>query len=994
MYSSTRTESFLGREFVDKVFSWSITDVLNENLYQNKVQKIPETFSSTYMYMDSFILPLIEETHADLLSCMSNDLAHAPICEITNVSKAKKFQLQKNLTYDLFFSLEKKRVRGAYIPVVGDLIALTNMRPKCIDDLNRSYVIAYVHKMKVFGEIIPYVTVLSSKPIMADDDDLMDQNETMFGVYLTNLTTNIRIWRSLKGQLEGGNMKIIDKVLQAHHSSGNSYTCEECLVKELSSEGATSTYNDLNDSQRDAVLSCISLVKCHHMNTIKLIWGPPGTGKTTTVSVMLLSLLKLNCRTLTCAPTNVAIIEIAKRVLKHVRNERVPRFGSCYDLGDIVLFGNEKRMDMEHHKDLNDVFLDYRVAVLRKCLRGWKYSLSSMISLLEDPKEFYNQYLLPFTIQNMKILEARKTKKVDKSQNMYKKKEQAKNLQPLTFEEYISKSFHRFHEELNISIVNMYKHLPTSSILHEDMEKMFRAHDLLQSMKTIFESKNLTEVFSDLKDNVCGLGYFSKWRMETKDCLHVLKQLPMKFSFGRETLRDFCMAKACLIFCTVSSSVKLHFAPIELLVIDEAAMLKECESTIPLQLRGLRHTILIGDDRQLPAMVQSKICGKAEFGRSLFERLVQLGHKKHLLNVQHRMHPTISLFPNIKFYESQIVNAESVREVSYNRSFLPGKMYGSYSFIDVPMGKEEFDENHSRRNMVEASIVCELVKKLHQECGRRKTKVRIGVISPYKAQVFAIKNEMKLVSFSGGFEVNVRSVDGFQGGEEDVIIISTVRCNDNGSIGFLSDRRRVNVALTRARHCLWILGNGTTLLKSKSVWETLVIDAKNRGVFYKAQEDNCLSMALLYSLFELKEMDSLQNLGSSFFTDAIWKVCFNDEFWHSMRRVGNRETLLKEVFFILEKLSNGWREINMRKQIFFNDGISSQLLEIYNINRNLNLIWNVDIIEENLQCTQVIRVWAIVHSSKVHKIAKCVDSVYKSYTPSEINCCKYKFLCG
>jgi len=80
----------------------------------------------------------------------------------------------------------------------------------------------------------------------------------------------------------------------------------------------------------------------------------------------------------------------------------------------------------------------------------------------------------------------------------------------------------------------------------------------------------------------------------------------------------------------------------------------------------------------------------------------------------------------------------------------------------------------------------------------------VGIISPYKAQVYAIEEKVKRhssrVSDSGGFEVRVGSVDGFQGGEADVIIISTVRCNNKGSIGFLSDQRRVNVALTRARY--------------------------------------------------------------------------------------------------------------------------------------------------------------------------------------------------
>jgi superfamily I DNA and/or RNA helicase len=86
-----------------------------------------------------------------------------------------------------------------------------------------------------------------------------------------------------------------------------------------------------------------------------------------------------------------------------------------------------------------------------------------------------------------------------------------------------------------------------------------------------------------------------------------------------------------------------------------------------------------------------------------------------------------------------------------------------------------------------------------------KKNVSIGVISPYKAQVSAIEERVRKYSKSGsGFSVSVRSVDGFQGGEDDVIIISTVRCNGNGSVGFLSNRQRANVALTRARYYLYI----------------------------------------------------------------------------------------------------------------------------------------------------------------------------------------------
>ncbi|PHT96615.1 hypothetical protein BC332_34459 [Capsicum chinense] len=105
---------------------------------------------------------------------------------------------------------------------------------------------------------------------------------------------------------------------------------------------------------------------------------------------------------------------------------------------------------------------------------------------------------------------------------------------------------------------------------------------------------------------------------------------------------------AFLIFCTASRLLKLHMkgmTPLEMVVIDEAAQLKECESTIPLQLLGLCHAILIGDEKQLPSMVESMICKMDEFGRSLLERIVILGHKKHLLNVQYQIAPENKFVP-------------------------------------------------------------------------------------------------------------------------------------------------------------------------------------------------------------------------------------------------------------------------------------------------------------------------------------------------------------
>ncbi|TKY64709.1 ATP-dependent helicase [Spatholobus suberectus] len=975
-----KKEEVPGRGLLDQVFSWSISDILNENLYQNQVKKIPETFSSTSIYMRSFILPLVEETHADLLSSIRT-VSKAPISQIISVKKTKKHQIPRDLFYQITV-LEKQGGR-AYTPAVGDLIAVTNVRPKCINDLNSLCIIAFVHRACNLS-----ITVLSSKLITAQGMD--DQNkEILFAVYLTNLTTNMRIWRSLNSELEGGNMKIIDRVLQVHSSDCG--TCAECLGKENCNASNLEIrgkiwHSDLNDSQRDAVLSCISLKECHRQNAVKLIWGPPGTGKTKTVSLMLWCLLKLKCRTLTCAPTNVAVLEIVKRVLVQVTKNESPGYG-CYGLGDIVLFGNGKRMNIDDHNELHDIFLDYRVHALGTGLGVWKHSLASIISLLEDPQRQFLQYL---SKTNEDVI-------VDcQSQN---KKNEQDTTKPWTFEEFLNKTVDSLREQLTFCFMNLCKHLPTSFISQTDVTNTFRALDLLHSISTLLSTQNegIKQEFYGSKHNESGVGCFSKLRLAIKECLKTLKLLPKKFCVGG-SLRDFCLANACLVFCTVSSTAKLHvkgMSPIELLVIDEAAQLKECEATIPLQLCGLRRSILIGDERQLPAMVQSKISEKAELGRSLFERLVQLGHKKHLLNVQHRMHPSISLFPNMEFYKSEILDAQKVKEIGYGTSFFPRMMYSSYSFINVPLGREELDVNHSQRNMIEASVVSEIVKILHEEYVKTNKKMTVGIISPYVAQVCAIEEKVTRhtkVSESGGFEVNVRSVDGFQGGEADVIIISTVRCNKKGSIGFLSDRRRVNVALTRARHCLWILGNGTTLLNSGSVWKKLVIDAKKRGCFYNAQEDKCLAKALLYSLIELNEVNDLHNVHSSLFSNARWEVRFSDEFWHSLRRVGNRETF-EQVFYILQKLSNGWRE-NHKKKMFVDDGVSSQLLEQYEVNGSVSLVWTVDILQENLHCIQVMMVWDILPHCDIYNIAKRLDIVYSNYTNLRIHQCKYRCVQG
>ncbi|KAF3457710.1 hypothetical protein FNV43_RR02368 [Rhamnella rubrinervis] len=910
MTTVKKEREIAGRGLIDCVFSWSLKDVLNNKLYKHKVSKIPKTFSSVREYKKSFILPLLEETHADLLSSMET-ISRAPSCEIVSVKRITK--VSKDFLYSVVLKRSSEEVKdaGTYNePQSRDIIAITSVRPKRAGDLERaemSYVIALVQSVK---EDLTTLRLLSSKPISVVEHNKKDSKSgTLFAVNLINLTTNIRIWEALKPDMEEQNINVIQRVLQP-----NFVDVENCdMCRRLSKQKRNAAYSnmmaiirssELNESQEAAVLSCINTKECRHQNSVKLIWGPPGTGKTNTVGFLLHSLLKMKCRTLTCAPTNTAVLEVTERLLKKVEESLEC---NTYGLGDIVLFGHGERMQIVDHDDLLDVFLDHRVDRLVECFvssSSWKVNLVSMIGLLNKPEMQYRLYLNnrqghgyeeekkknevsdngEDTNKNQseetryKSSKDRKGKKEGKelivqslNENKGKKKvedmlylkekkqpknEEKKNKKrddPLTFEEFIKRKFNCIEKRLVLYITDLYTHLPTFIISLEIAKTMATALESLKSFRMQFDK----EVLSSGEPGGC----FRKLSFARKNCLDVLKSLPQQFPVpefsGREEIEQFCLKNACLIFCTVSSSAKLYtegMTPFELLVIDEAAQLKECESTIPLQLPGVQHAILIGDEKQLPAMVKSKISTEAEFGRSLFERLALLGHKKHLLNVQHRMHPSISLFPNREFYKNHISDGQNVKGKSYNRRFLHGRMYGPYSFINVAHGKEEFDNKHSLKNMVEVAVISAIIAKLYKGSIETKKKVRVGVISPYKAQVYAIQEKVNTYGNNNNsdFTVSVRSVDGFQGGEEDVIIISTVRCNEKGSVGFLSNHQITNVGLTRARHCLWILGHAETLMRSGSIWKKLVVDAKNRKCFHNADEDKNLAHAITAALALVK----------------------------------------------------------------------------------------------------------------------------------------------
>lgn len=186
-------------------------------IVHEQVSKIPTTFWSVTQYKQSFILPLLEETHADLLSSMET-IYKAPSCEIVSAKRiAEEYKLPKDLFYSILLkrSIDKKNGAEAYKPQPGDIIAIADVRPKSARYLDRPglrYTIAVVQVVKDFDRF----SIRSSKPLqlVEDHNRKVYDGRSLFAVYLINLTTNIRIWDALSTDMEKQNINIIQRVLK------------------------------------------------------------------------------------------------------------------------------------------------------------------------------------------------------------------------------------------------------------------------------------------------------------------------------------------------------------------------------------------------------------------------------------------------------------------------------------------------------------------------------------------------------------------------------------------------------------------------------------------------------------------------------------------------------------------------------------------------------------------------------------------------------------
>jgi superfamily I DNA and/or RNA helicase len=243
-----------------------------------------------------------------------------------------------------------------------------------------------------------------------------------------------------------------------------------------------------------------------------------------------------------------------------------------------------------------------------------------------------------------------------------------------------------------------------------------------------------------------------------------------------------------------------------------------------------QQAVLIGDQKQLPATVLSKLAQREGLGLSLFERMVDAGVAPTLLQEQRRMHSSIAEFPNQTFYSGQLINA--VDDDSFAQ--VPGFPWPTEDcrvcFVDVANQNAEGKVGFSTFNTAEAEAVAGVLRNM-LEAGVQPHE--IGILTAYLAQKQELMRAIRDMGMSHVFpSVTVDTVDGYQGMERDIVLFSATRSNDQSIIGFLSDARRMNVMLTRARRGLVVFGNSNTLRYNQSMdsqWRSWLDWVESRG---------------------------------------------------------------------------------------------------------------------------------------------------------------------
>ncbi|KAK4837593.1 hypothetical protein QYF36_006782 [Acer negundo] len=817
----------------------------DENRTLSKLKEVPESFQSSDQYVGIFRPLVLEEfkaqLHSSFLEMSSLEEMYCGCLSVLAVERVDDFHLVRFVHDDNESTTSKSFSEN-------DLVLLTREHPQ-----KTSYDVHMVGKVerrerdnKRRSSILLIRFYLQNGCLRLNQArrNLLERSK-WHASRIMSITPQLREFQALSSLKDIPILPVILKPVNV------SLSCNESRKRDLGNISQPLQQilkSSFNESQLEAISVAIGSSRVKKDFELSLIQGPPGTGKTRTIVAIVSALLAKkhssdgHLKQSSCSSTNY--------------RPKIGQSAAVARAWQDAALARQLNDDMERDRKSLENSVRGRVLICAQSNAAVDELVSRISSegLYGTDGRMYKPYLvrvgnmktihqnsLPFfidTLVDQRLAEEKMNVAAAKNDSCA----QSSTALRSNLEKLVDRI--RFYEAKRANIKDG-KNSELENVLEDEVNKGDEVKEMsdreLETMlRKLYEQKK--QIYKDL----------SAAQLQEKKSNEEIKTL--KHKLRRSILREAEIVVTTLSGCggdlygVCSESISnFKFGNpsentlFDAVVIDEAAQALEPATLIPLQLLKSNGTqcIMVGDPKQLPATVLSNTASKFLYECSMFERLQRAGHPVVMLTKQYRMHPDICRFPSMHFYESKLLNGEQMS--SKSALFHGTEGLGPYVFYDIIDGRELRGKNSgafSLYNEHEAEAAVELLRFFKKRYPSEFVGGRIGIITPYKCQLQLLRSR-----FSSAFGSSVTSdmefntVDGFQGREVDILILSTVRATDSfsapsgissSSIGFVADVRRMNVALTRARLSLWILGNARTL-QNNCNWAALVKDANERN---------------------------------------------------------------------------------------------------------------------------------------------------------------------
>lgn len=998
-----------GDGFMEEVLAWRANEFLNQQFLRERLHKIPLVFDSSTAWYQYFYPFLLEEMRAQIEKAVETTATRS-VVSVHCAELPVRVEMMSSIPAYLILpsGLDEAKFEEACTCTVGLLVKQAEKR-----DLTPAALTKQEHVLVR----IEFPLKADDKRLKSHESELIKQNPGCM-IFHANFVHSPLVTALLFGgskskwelfalgvgtysamrtcdalAAKGAPPLIMPDVVSGQPSSTifTSALARESLRGTSPPDVADEFTASLNESQQEAINQLLEVGGPLNLSSIQLIKGPPGelhcckraslnksikhifivylclvigTGKTATLVALLQTLSKCNLRVHAAAPTNVAVCELARRCLEEFSVAKSAGTAHGKRLSHLLLVGNRTRLKVVKgdagYDPLQRILFDDRLRRLQIAAAAVReHSLLLQAALRNRASQLADDG------NAVAANAAASDTSAEPDANL------AAHVKVTTAAKTLLAGLQVLAEEAPDGALR--------GLTHKDVRQLLGylagVQDL--SVADFYLWKGLG---AQVPQSATSRASAEEARIRTHlhDMFKAVNDLLKKLTVAHDKLGKLeVLQAASLVFSTVnvggrSIFYRVHF---DVAVIDEATQLLQAETAIVLRHR-LRCLVLAGDDKQLPATVLSSRCAKLGYDESLFSRLLKLKYPYVLLNTQYRMHPAISRWPRMQFYHGAVIDGPNVLSPMYTKDW--HAKFPPLSIYDLTVGQEEEHEHGSMYNEAEALLVRRIVKEIRD----LKVAITVGIISPYSAQIIALEHlnsSTSGASASGDcVAVRVNTIDSFQGQECDVIIFSTVRSNDKKNIGFVSDERRLNVAVTRAKYALVVICNIRTFGHT-SVWNSLFEHARRERCLFDVA--NSPAMQFAAKKYENVEQRMVSLETKDVFGDATWKIFFCTDFKTAFTKLTPK--LNQQVIKTCLGLANGeWPKFDLVAT-----EVPDDVLGILHVHRVLHcrLIWSVDIARSTHE--QCLKVWNVVLVADVAHAVRRVVTVLRTYSSQYLQRC-------